>query len=458
MENKITVPIAGMHCRSCELLVEDSLTEVEGVKSSKVNYKKGEAEIYFDQEKPDAGEIEKAIRGAGYALGSSEPRAWLSKNPQEYKDLGLAAIFLVGFYVVAKNFGLTKLDFSGVSNPANSGIVFLVGITAGLSTCMALVGGLILGIAARHSELHPEASALQKFRPHLFFNLGRVGGYAIFGGVLGWLGSALQFSTPTLGIATILVGIVMLVLGIKLLGIFPRLENLGLALPKEFSKLLGIKKEVKEYSHLGSMLTGALTFFLPCGFTQTMQLFAVSSSNSVHGALIMGVFALGTAPGLLGVGALTSLVKGIFARRFFKFAGMLVVILALLNMVNGYNLMGWKVWSVTNNQQLVTSNRQSVTSDQQIAEVQTLQTVFTHQKDIQPNIFTVKVGQPAKFLVQVKENGQGCMSTITLPGLNKAVYQLVAGKNIEIDFTPTTKGIFQITCAMGVPRGTITVE
>jgi plastocyanin domain-containing protein len=60
--------------------------------------------------------------------------------------------------------------------------------------------------------------------------------------------------------------------------------------------------------------------------------------------------------------------------------------------------------------------------------------------------------------VDVKENGQGCMSTITVAGLTTDVYQLVAGKTIEMSFTPTKKGVYQITCAMGVPRGMITVE
>ena len=44
-----------------------------------------------------------------------------------------------------------------------------------------------------------------------------------------------------------------------------------------------------------------------------MQLY--SEILFVLNMMIMGIFALGTAPGLLGVGGLTSLVKGIFAKR-----------------------------------------------------------------------------------------------------------------------------------------------
>ena len=43
-------------------------------------------------------------------------------------------------------------------------------------------------------------------------------------------------------------------------------------------------------------LLGALTFFLPCGITQSMQVAALASGSPVTGALIMGMFALGTLP------------------------------------------------------------------------------------------------------------------------------------------------------------------
>ena len=59
-------------------------------------------------------------------------------------------------------------------------------------------------------------------------------------------------------------------------------------------------------------------------------------------ALIMGVFALGTIPGLLSIGGLTSVIKGASAKKFFKFAGLVVILLALFNISNGYRLTGWK--------------------------------------------------------------------------------------------------------------------
>lgn len=599
---KITIPISGMHCRSCEILVEKKLSEIPEVESSNVKYKKGTAEIHYTSQKPNMHEVEEAIREAGYDVGVSADRPFFSRDINDYKDLGIALLFLSGIYIVLKNFGITSVNIGGGSNPSSLPVVFLVGITAGLSTCMALVGGLILGISARHAEKHPEASAIQKFRPHLFFNAGRIISYALLGGLLGSLGSFLQLSGITMGVVTVLVGIAMLMLGLKLIGIFPKLENGGLTLPKSISRMLGIKHHEKEYSHKGSFITGALTFFLPCGFTQAMQLYAVSTGSFLRGGLIMGIFALGTAPGLLGIGGITSAIKGIFAKRFFKFAGVVVILLALFNISNGYTLTGWQLGSASsadkesssgliadpnvtleNGVQVVKmtessggyspnkftikkdvpvkwvinatapyscassivlsklniqkrlsageniieftpkdvgrlvfscsmgmytgvfnvvdsqgtgadlsadnskvasapsgtcgagsggsgggcggcggGSKKSITPQegqtQSSGSVQVIQASYTLNGDIQPNTFTVKAGTSVRFEVDVKEDGQGCMSTIMVQGLYNTPQLLEKGNKLTMEFTPVKAGEYKITCAMGVPRGIIKVQ
>ena len=89
---------------------------------------------------------------------------------------------------------------------------------------------------------------------------------------------------------------------------------------------------------------------------------------------------------------------------------------------------------------------------------QILKTTYTLDKDIVPNTFAVRAGSPVRLEVDVKENGEGCMSTIMVPGLSNTPQYLEKGKTIAMEFTPVKSGSYQITCAMGVPRGTITVE
>lgn len=446
---KITIPIKGMHCRSCEISIEQGLTEISGVKKAEVSHRKNVAEVYFSSEKIDTDKIERIVRNAGYEVGRADKKTFLTKNNQDYKDIGIALLFLLGIYLILRNIGITSLNLSPVSSSFSLPVVLLVGLTAGFSTCMALVGGLILGISARHAELHPEATKMQNFRPHLFFNAGRISGYAFLGGVLGIVGSAIQFSGLFLGAMTIGVGIVMLILGLKLTGIFPWMENINFTLPKSVNKIFGIRSHEKEYSHKGSMIAGALTFFLPCGFTQSMQLLAVSSGSFFQGFLIMGIFAVGTAPGLLGVGGITSLVKGVFAKRFFKFAGIVVIAMAMFNISNGYKL--FSISFVSSNVFSKEVSRPAITASN--SDVQVIK-MIENSRGYTPDTLTVKKGIPVRWEIDAKDQ-YSCASSFIVPKLG-VKKNLTKGLNV-IEFTPTESGVIPFSCSMGMYRGTIVV-
>jgi sulfite exporter TauE/SafE/copper chaperone CopZ len=449
-----TFPIKGMHCQSCEVLITEELEALPDVQKADASLRTKTAAITAKKLPPHAA-VERAIKAAGYEIGYDEKPA-LSSDKRIYKDVA------IGFVVVAILLVLfTKLGLGDVANintsSASVGLVALmIGLTAGFSTCMALIGGLVLGISSRHAEKHPTATPMQKFRPHLFFNLGRISAFIVLGGVIGALGAAFQLKGSLLGLLTIGVGAVMLMLGLQLTEVFPRLKG-SLSLPSSIGKLIGIKKhEGREYSHKDSFLLGAATFFLPCGFTQAMQLLAVSTGSWVSGALIMGMFAVGTAPGLLSIGGLTSVVKGVFAQRFFRVVGVVVVAMAFINLSHGYNLLG--VGGLFNGGgSSASTSAQSEKAPSNLSPA-TLATTFKLDSDISPSIFKAKVGQKTTLEVDVKEDGQGCMSTIMVPGLDDNPQYLKSGKKISLTFTPKKAGTYQITCAMGVPRGTIKVE
>lgn len=82
-------------------------------------------------------------------------------------------------------------------------------------------------------------------------------------------------------------------------------------------------------------LLGVATFFLPCGFTQSMQLYSLTTKSFFTGSLTMFLFALGTFPVL----ALFSFgFAGLYQRVNFgvvlKTAGLVVVFFAIFNLVN----------------------------------------------------------------------------------------------------------------------------
>ncbi len=444
---KTVIPVKRMHCRSCEILIGDKLREIKNIRSARVSFKEKTATVY-SKTPLDMELVADAIKEAGYEIGEDKPKSWISTNLNDYGDLGVAFMILAVLFFLGSGLGLFNINV-GNSSPSGLLVILLIGLTAGVSTCMALIGGLILGISARHNEKHPEATAFQKFRPHLYFNLGRIIAYFFLGGLIGMIGKVFQFSSPVLGGLTIAVGIVMLILGLKLIDIFPRLSSASISLPAGISRFLGIKRHhEKEYSHLNSMIVGGLTFFLPCGFTQAMQLYAMSTGDFLSGALTMSVFALGTAPGLLSIGGLVSVVKGAFAKMFFKFAGLIVIVLSLFNISNGYNLIGWTL--SFGGESTISNQASNITLENGVQTIKMTQTAYGYT----PNKFVIKKGVPVRWIIDAKD-ANSCSFGVTVPKLG-ITKNFKFGENI-IEFTPKENGKIKFSCLMGMYPGEFTV-
>lgn len=447
------IPIKGMHCRSCELLIEEELKALPGVEKAEVSHSKGRATIYFRGVFPGDDPIAEAIRKAGYEIGGKGGTAWFSRNSSSYFE-AFAALTVVGvLYLIGKSQGIFSISLGSTDRLENLPFVFVVGLTAGISTCMAIVGGLVLAISARFSERHPQASTKKKFTPHLFFNLGRISGFAAFGGLLGLLGSTIQPSPFFIGIFMVLVAAVMTLIGLQLLELFPRLSAWKVTLPKGIAKFLGIQAHSrKEYSHGRAAFLGAITFFLPCGFTQAVQLFVISQGSAMFGALTMAVFALGTAPGLLGIGGLSSFAKGVFGRYFFKTAGITVIALGVFNFQNGLNLL-----DLGKSQAVAVAPQSRETAKESPAREKVAPQVIRMTQEADgyfPNNFTVKRGQRVAWVIDSRES-YSCSVSLVAPkiGVRKI---LQPGENV-IEFTPKTAGDIPFSCSMGMFRGTINV-
>ncbi|HEY8666926.1 MAG TPA: sulfite exporter TauE/SafE family protein, partial [Tepidisphaeraceae bacterium] len=121
---------------------------------------------------------------------------------------------------------LSQTDFfqlpASIEGAASLGAVAIVGLLAATSSCLAIVGGLLLSVSAKWAQAYHPATRWQKLRPLLLFNGGRLGGYFLLGGLVGILGHALALSVHATGYLTIIVAVVMLLLGINVLGLVPK--------------------------------------------------------------------------------------------------------------------------------------------------------------------------------------------------------------------------------------------
>jgi sulfite exporter TauE/SafE len=110
-------------------------------------------------------------------------------------------------------------------------------------------------------------------------------------------------------------------------------------MPKFLSKhTIGISK----FNHtLTPLLVGVATFFLPCGFTQSMQIYTLSTGNFLTGGLTMLWSALGTLPVLALISLSSfSIQNSPKAGVFFKTAGLIVIMFAIFNLINSLVVIG----------------------------------------------------------------------------------------------------------------------
>ncbi len=322
----------GMHCKACTLLVDSEIKNFSGIKSVTSDIETHTVKITgdFGDKSADviAGELSALVEKYGYSI--STKYEVVEKNLSDFKiaiPIALAVIF--GFFALQK-LGLVNLITSGT---VSYGTAFLIGIIASLSTCAAVVGGLLLSMSATFAK---EGSSA---RPQMMFHVGRLVSFFLLGGVIGFAGSAFQLNAMWSSILSFSVGIIMLIMGLNLLDVFDFVKKIQPSMPRFLSsRALAVSKTSNEVT---PFLVGVATFFLPCGFTQSMQIYTLSTGSFWVGSLIMLSFALGTLPMLSLISFSSfSIGSGRKASVFFKTAGLIVVIFAILNLISGLVVIG----------------------------------------------------------------------------------------------------------------------
>jgi len=325
---KYTFYVSGTHCASCKILIEDILKEQDFIKNASVDLKKEivEIETDIDQNIEDIANIlTSKIQRNGYKL-SVEKKTSEDKNDDIWKAIPIGLALLALFFILQKS-GILNIGIGGKVTPATS---FVIGLIASLSSCLAIVGGLILSLSAKVAQ----DENINNKKPFILFHIGRLLGFALLGGVLGLIGKAIGINFVFSAILGLIASIVMILLGINLIGI---LKKNTLTLP---SNIFSFFRKV-EHATWTPILIGVGTFFLPCGFTQSMQFSALGSESFALGSFIMFTFALGTLPvlALLSFGSM-SFAHSKYAPLFFKSIGVVVLGLGLFAFLAGLASLG----------------------------------------------------------------------------------------------------------------------
>jgi sulfite exporter TauE/SafE len=372
------------------------------------------------------------------------------------KAIALVAVLFFA-YRIFQNAGWIN-TISSQSQSTTLGVAFLIGLVASFSSCLAVVGSIVVAFAEKFNPSFakaPEGEVGKRksffyhaIKPNFFFHIGRVATFFVLGGALGALGGTINLSGRFVFGYMIVIAVVMGWLGLSILGILPSISALGLRPPRFFVRFWARTEESQHKA--APFLLGAITFFLPCGFTQSMQILALASGSFWRGAFLLCVFSLGTLPVLFLLGISASWGKRKNLGFVQKAAGLLVFMFAIFTLQSGLALRGVKTNVVSSkNSQEIEAHSQPASQAQQIVRMNVTASGF------EPSVFTVKQGAPVKWVIN-GENVTGCTSTIIVPSYNISK-SLKMGENI-VDFTPKSKGVINFSCGMGMVRGKFIVN
>src|SRR3990167_8428180 len=209
-----TFHVNGMNCKDCIALTESELNDIPEISKAKSSLANHTVEVTgdFGDKEPEhiARDLSEVLKPHGYTL-SLEKQKHLAK----WSDFRLALPIALGFialFIILQKLGIVNLV---TASKVDYGTAFVIGLVASVSTCMAVVGGLVLSMSANF------AKEGDKIRPQALFHAGRLVSFFVLGGVIGLLGSTFQLGNTGTFVLSFLVALVLLILGVNLLDVFP---------------------------------------------------------------------------------------------------------------------------------------------------------------------------------------------------------------------------------------------
>ncbi|MBI5126977.1 sulfite exporter TauE/SafE family protein [Candidatus Roizmanbacteria bacterium] len=431
---KATLYINGMHCPSCDVLMNDKFREEANVIDVKPDFQHQKVEVFYTGHL-DRTVLNNKIKQFGYEIVEGEVIKAEAEpfRKRFFEALGITAILVI-LYLIAQELGIVpSFNFSGNLSLLT---IFVIGLVASTSTCMATSGALFLSTVGKSRD---------NFSQSLFFNAGRIVSYGFFGFLAGLVGQALITNLKFGPFLTLLAAVFMILLGLDM----AKILSIGSIIPSGLNKSIfeNLEHKLMKYPRKAPFFLGAITYFLPCGFTQAVQVYALGLASPFLSAATMMVFAIGTTPALLLVGGLSSLTKSGFYSYFMKTMGVIVFIIGFFYFSNFLSL-----YNININPLLTNAGKNGMSASLENG-VQTINMRVVASGYV-PNYFTVKKGIPVKWKIQ-GENVFGCQAYFIVPtlGVQKTIE---LGENL-IEFTPTAAGPINFSCGMGMYRGRIEV-
>ena len=208
-------------------------------------------------------------------------------------------------------------------------IAFNLGVFSTLH-CLGMCGGIIgaLSLSVSANKDNPDVS-----RAGLVFayNIGRICSYTLAGAITGFIGGSLvTIIMPYNGhrVLQILAATVLVLIGLHLAGWLPRLKYIESSGLKLWKIIQPVGRHFFPVNRLDrAFMIGVIWGWLPCALVYSVLLWSLTSGNAWTGALLMFAFGVGTLPGMITAGIMSSKLQDVLKQKVFRvWAGVIIIL------------------------------------------------------------------------------------------------------------------------------------
>ena len=308
-----------IHCKACAFVIEETIKAIEGVSSVSVSLTKQTVEIITTSEKLASNIallwiINPLLKEHGYSVYSSAPK----------KQISWWECFLASIMAFALIYGFVQLQQVWLlqllhTEHRSYGTSFLIGLIASVSSCLAVVWWVVLALWTVYTD--------KSFRPQMLFHIWRLAWFFMLWWMLWWVWSIFTISPTASTVLNMIIAVVLFMLWLNLLWVI----NWWIAFKGTiFKRFMATKASI-----LWPLVLWIWTFFLPCWFTQSMQIYTLSTGSFWVWGITMLSFTLWTLPVLLLLSITWKTIQqSDTASLFFKTIGIILIVSSLYNFAN----------------------------------------------------------------------------------------------------------------------------
>lgn len=348
--------------------------------------------------------------------------------------------------------------------------LFLPALIVGLVTsvhCVAMCGCLVLTYAVKDDT---EGPWLRRMLPHFAYQSAKILSYVTVGVLLGSIGLLLGLDESLGGFRgyfTVFASALMVLIGLQMTGWFPVLNKLTFRPPRWLMNALSkTRKRARDDEATGhsSLVTpvsfGLLTGLMPCAPLMAQQAAAAASGSPVSGAVIMLGFGLGTAPLMLGFGAVSGMLSQRVKTAMNVVAAVVIIGFGLVLLNRGLMLTGSPVTALTVQRAVLgapatpgepAADVRFATAADGVAEIP----LVIENTRFVPETVQIPADRPVRLVVDRRE-ANACSDQLAVPQLGVLANLAPNGTTI-VDLPAAKGGSYTLTCGMGMMSGSLVV-